>query len=451
MHFSLIILISCFYMPVCSLAQKIELSEKNKQLVYVKLDDYKKHLGVTAEKNAEKLDKKIRKEYNELISEKNTDLLTALKENNFLFNTEITNYLSSVFYHILEKNNLNKNDYHFFVNRTAAVNAYTYEDGTIICNLGLLEIVETESQIAMVFCHELAHYLLNHANNSIIKRIEKYNSLEFLAQVKEIKKEKYNTKKQLEDLLVSDLFNRRRHDRSQELSADSLGMLLFSKTSYGSTAIPYLFDLLNSSDTITAKTSIREFCNRENITINENWFSIGKKMSFGTGLKKEIKDTLKTHPDCALRKTYAKDFFVKNPKTGPDYVLASNTSLTAIKKLAAFEEARYSKDKERLSYYLYQLIQNDARFPDDKFIKQEIFELLLTISLKQKTHTLASAIDKPYATENAKDEYAKLLKMLDAIDLQKIITITINYYEKNKSYITLNNDLNKNLQELNKN
>ena len=94
--------------------------------------------------------------------------MTELRENNFLFDPEITNYLSSIFYHILEKNNLNKNGFHFFVSRSAAVNASAYEDGTVICNLGLLKISETESQIAMVFCHELAHYLLNHVNNSII-------------------------------------------------------------------------------------------------------------------------------------------------------------------------------------------------------------------------------------------------------------------------------------------
>lgn len=450
MHFSFFALLFLFP-PFCGLAQDDQASVRYKFSVYSKLDDYKKYLDATAKKNSEKLDKNIRKEYNEIIVEKNNDLVTELKENNFLFDTEVSNYLSSVFFHILEKNNLNKNDYYFFVNRTAAVNAYTYEDGTVICNLGLLNIAQTESQIAMVFCHELAHFLLNHANRSIIRRIEKFNSPEFIAQIKEIKKEKYNTKKQLEELLISDLFNRRRHDRQQELAADSLGMLLLSKTNYGSAAIPQLFDLLNTSDSIINKITIREFCNREDIAVDENWFVTKKKMSFGADTKKEIKDTLKTHPDCAVRKIYAQDFFTKNPKSGPDFVISTNTALAKIRQESAFEEARFSKDKERLSYYLYQLIQNDARYPSDKFIKQEIFELLLGFYFKLKNHTLAYVIDSPYATENPNDEYAKLLKMLDALDLQKLKTIALNYYEKNKLYITLNPELHKNLQQLNKN
>lgn len=432
-------------------AQDNEGAVKYKFAVYSKLDDYKKYLDATAKKNGEALDKKIRKEYTEIITEKNTELVTELQENNFLFDTEVANYLYSVFSHILEKNNFNKNDYHFFVNRTSAVNAYTFEDGTVVCNLGLLSIAETESQVAMVLCHELAHYLLNHSNNSIIKHIEKFNSPEFIAQVKEIKKEKYNTKKQLEDLLYADLFNRRKHNRLQELAADSLGMILLSKTNYGSTALPQLFDQLNTSDSIINKTTIREFCTRENIAADEAWFVTKKKMSFGVDTKKEIKDTLKTHPDCAVRKVYAQNFFAKNPKGGPDFVVSTNAGLAKIKQESAFEEARFSKDKERLSSYLFKLIQNDARYPGDKFIKQEIFELFLGFYFKLKKHTLAFVIDSPYATENPNDEYAKLLKMLDALDLQKLKTIALTYYEKNKNYITLNNELNKNLQELNKN
>ena len=451
MRSSFVTLMFFICVSFCSQAQNGAGDVKDNSSVFYKLDDYKKHLDEISKKNAGLLDKNIRNEYNEIIADKNNGLLTELKENNFLFDTEITKYLSAIFYHILEKNNLDKNEYHFFVNRSDVVNASAYEDGTVICNLGLLNIMESESQIAMVFCHEIAHYLLSHVNNSIIKRIENYNSPEFLARVKEIKKEKYNTKKQLEDLFITDLFNRRRHNRSQELSADSLGMLLLSKTSYGSAAIPHVFDLLNLSDSIVIKSTIKEFCNRENIAADENWFTVRKKMSFGTGTKKEIKDTLKTHPDCAFRKIYAENFFAKNPKPGPDFILSANADLVKIKQEAVFEEARYSKDKERLGYYLYQLIQNDARFTGNGFIKQEIFQLLLSFYLKQKNHTLAFVIDAPYATENINDEYAKLLKMLDALDLQKLKAITVNYYDRNKSYINLNDEINKKIQELNKN
>ena len=417
-------------------------------VTFDKIDDYKAFLKDVTKKNSETLDRKIKKEYNEIITEKNNSLITEINEQNFLFDTSLTKYLGSIFSHILEKNNLDKNAFHFFVNRSAEANAYTYEDGTIICNLGILNIVETESQLAMIFCHELAHYLLNHANIAIIKSIERFNSPEFLAEIREIKKEKYNTKKQLENLFVTDLFNRRRHKRSNEIAADSLGMLLLSKTNYNSNNIPRLFDLLDSSESIVTKSSIAAFCKRENIILNDNWFITHKKMSFGVAEKKEIIDTLKTHPDCAMRKTYAQDFFNKNPKTGSDFIFANDIQRSAYKKQSLYEQARYSKEKERLSYYLYQLIQNDALLLTDKYIKTEICKLWVTFCYKLKNHTLAFVIDMPYTTENEKDEYARLLKLLDNADIKMMKEITMGYYNKNKEFIMMNEELNTSILNL---
>ena len=444
--------ISSVTMPVFAQKNKdVATSDlKNPLYTYTKLDDYKTFLDDLAKKTSDSLDKKLRKDYNEIISDKNKELITDLSEQNFLFDTTITKYLSDVFYYIVDKNGLNRNSFHFFVNRSPVVNAYTYDDGTIVCNIGILNIAETESQVAMVFCHELSHYLLNHPKNAIINSIEKFNSPEFMEKVKEIKKEKFNTKKQLEDLLMTDLFNRRRHNRSQEIAADSLGMLLFSKTNYGASTVPHLFSLLDSSENLMTKRTIQSFCKEEDFNTDEKWFITKKKMSFGTAEKKEIADTLKTHPDCAKRKIYSETFFSRNPKPGTDFFLATKAQLNYVKTQALYAEASYSKDKERLSYYLYQLIQDDAQFPSDKPIKTEIFNMLVTFCLKQKKHTLAPVIDTPYITENANDEYAKLLKLLDAIDLAKMKEMTLKYYEKNKNYITLNNELNTNFTELNK-
>ena len=41
-------------------------------------------------------------------------------------------------------------------------------------------------------------------------------------------------------------------------------------------------------------------------------------------VKKEITDTLRTHPDCAKRKIYAENYFGKHPNTGTDFFLSSH-------------------------------------------------------------------------------------------------------------------------------
>ena len=415
---------------------------------YKALDIYQEFLAGIAQKNTQKLDKQYQKEYSAIILEKNKELISEFKEENFLFDTVLHKFLSSVFYAIIDKNGLDKNLFHFFVSRTAEVNAYTYEDGTIVCNLGILNVTETESQIAMVLCHEIAHFLLDHPNRSIVKSIENLHSAELLAKVKEIKKEKYNTKTQLETLMEKDLFDRRRHNRGQELAADSLGMILLSKTNYGSAYIPHLFNLLDSSEILTVNCSSQSYFKKENIPVQDSWFKIPQKMRFGAAPKEALVDSLKTHPDCSKRKVYAEKYFARNPKAGTDFLIATDTKLAYYKELALNAEAKYSKDMDNLSLYLYQLIQNDAVYPKNNNIGPEIFDTFLTIFTKQKNHTLGSSIDKPYTPDNPKDEYAKLLQFLDQIDLQKLREITLLLYAKYQSAIKLDAIQNANFTKL---
>ncbi len=409
-------------------------------------DDFKKHtyqniaaytsfLSKTADDNTALFDKKLQKEYNKIITEKNTDLIKELNDKKFLFDMEVLPYLNSIFNHVLEKNGLDKNQFHFFVNRTANVNAYTYEDGTIVCNLGLLNIMENESQLAMVFCHELGHYMLKHANSSIISQLKLYHSAEFLSKVRHIKRQEYNAKKNLEELFKTDVFDRRKHNRSQERAADSLGILLFKNTSYSGVQVSHIFDLLDVAEASAATGTLINFFKQENITIDEGLLKPAKKMSFGI-VKQEIIDSLKTHPDCAIRKKVMQAYFDKNPKPGQDFLVGNEKKLSVIKKTALFDEANFSKENDNLSYYFYQLVQSDAAFPANAYIKSEIFATLVSLCQHQKEHTLHTVVSSMYTPADNKDEYALLLKMFDTVDLATLIDMASKYYENNKSSIT---------------
>lgn len=421
---------------------------KNSDYTYQNIDVYKAFLEKTASENTTLLDKKIRKQYSKIIIGKNTELIKQLNEKEFLFDQTTYPYLNSIFNHVLKKNSLDKNQFHFFVDRTTSVNAYSYEDGTIVCDLGLVSIMENESQIAMVFCHELGHYLLKHVNTAIAKQLEKYNSPEFLAHVKEIQKQKYNTRVQLEGLLINDVFDRRKHSRSQERAADSLSMILFRNTGYNCKTVSRVFDLLDSADSKTTVCTIQNFFKQERISVNENWLKPAKKMSFGTPEKKEIIDSLKTHPDCTQRKIVMQSFFDKNPKPGADFLTGNFKKLSDVKKAALFDEAAYSKDNDNLGFYFYRLIQNNARFPSNTYIKTEIFGTLLSICKHNKSHTLYTVVSSQYIPEDDKDEYAKLLKLFDSTSLKEMTEITNTYYQNNKSLITASEEAIDNLNKL---
>ncbi|WP_157740709.1 M48 family metallopeptidase [Mucilaginibacter xinganensis] len=409
---------------------------QNVTYAYKNINSYSAFLQKTSEENALVLNKKIQKTYREFISEKNTELIKRLNEKGFLFDTIAYPYLNSIFNHILEKNSLDKNRFHFFIDRTSSVNAYSYEDGTVVCNLGLLGLMENESQLAMVFCHELGHVLLKHVNTGLVRQLEKYNSPEFLAQLKHIEKQRYNTKKQLENLLVNDVFDRRKHSRSQENAADSLGMVLFSNSSYGARTVSRIFNFLDSAENKTTSCSIHAFFEQEKISIDENWLKSEKKMSFGAAEKKEITDSLKTHPDCAKRKIAMESFFRKKPKPGIDFLVGNKQKLALVKKTALFDEAEYSKDIDNLGLYLYQLIQNNSVFPLNAYIKTATYNTMLSLGKHSKAHTLHEVVNSQYVSSYENDQYAVLLKLLDNISLENLNEITHTYYQNNKLLIT---------------
>ncbi|MDF2433457.1 MAG: hypothetical protein JWP44_3088 [Mucilaginibacter sp.] len=416
---------------------------------FSQIKDYKTFLVTNTNAKAALINKSIQKQYLNIISEKNDELLKKFEKKSFLFDSTAYLYLNSIFQYILEKNSLDKTRFHFFIDRTSVVNAYSYEDGTVVCDLGLVSITENESQLAMVFCHELGHYLLDHVNTSLIKQLEKYNSPEFLAHLKTIKKQEYNTKRQLENLLETDVFDQRKHNRHQERAADSLAMLLFLKTGYNCKTVSRVFDLLDSSDSKTIRCSIGSFFIGENIAINEDWLKPESRMKFGQTPRKEIIDSLKTHPDCTQRKIWMQSFFNSYPRAGVDFIISDGKKLAKVKKEALFNEALYLKENDNLGLYLYQLIQNNATFPRDRSIKTEIFNTLLSICNHYKTHTLYMVIRNQYLSDDDKDEYAKLLKLFDSLNFQEMKEITKTYYQSNKSLITASTEAINNLNTLN--
>lgn len=408
----------------------------NYSYAYHDINNYKAFLDNTAAVNANALEKKLQKDYNKIIADKNTSLIKQLNENGFLFDDRAYTYLHAIFDQILERNTLDKSRFHFFVDRSPEVNAYSYEDGTVVCDLGLVSIMENESQIAMILCHELGHCLLKHSNNAIIRQLKKYNSPEFIAKVKAIKRQNYNVNKQLEGLYITDFFDKTKHTQSQEWAADSLGTILFRNTNYSGKNVARLFDLLDSSENKTTVCSIRAFFKNEKMDLDSGWFSAARKIKFGATPKKEFVDSLKTHPDCSSRKVMMQKSFDQNPKPGVDFMPGGPQMLADVKKIAFFDEAAYAKEKDNYAFYLYRLIQNDMIFHSDSEIKTSIFGALVSISRNQKSHTLYTIVPNPYNTGDELDEYAKILRILDNISLKNMIAITYIYYNNNKPLIS---------------
>jgi len=146
---------------------------------------------------------------------------------------EASAYINTIANEIISKNpELKKIQPRVFFSRAWWPNAYTTGEGTVVFNIDLFIKLQNESQVAFVMCHELAHQYLEHSNKKINKYINTIYSKEFQEKLKELRKQKYGKKDELDELEKSFAFNIFRHSREYETEADSIGLHFMKNTGY---------------------------------------------------------------------------------------------------------------------------------------------------------------------------------------------------------------------------
>lgn len=80
----------------------------------------------------------------------------------YLDDPEITDYLSSLGARIVQANPAARGDFEFFAMRDSVVNAFALPGGFVGVNTGLINLADTESELASVLAHEVAHVSQRH-------------------------------------------------------------------------------------------------------------------------------------------------------------------------------------------------------------------------------------------------------------------------------------------------
>ncbi|OGQ16632.1 MAG: hypothetical protein A3B70_07790 [Deltaproteobacteria bacterium RIFCSPHIGHO2_02_FULL_40_11] len=86
-----------------------------------------------------------------------------------LFDDHLRSYVDSLGQKIVHKFEDRMFDYHFNVVKDAQVNAFAIPGGYLYVNLGLLQVVEQEAELAMVMGHEMGHVVLRHGTEQLTK------------------------------------------------------------------------------------------------------------------------------------------------------------------------------------------------------------------------------------------------------------------------------------------
>ena len=363
---------------------------------------------------------------------------------------EVNDYLQSVVQKIIAANpELKNTDARIVFTRDWWPNAVSFGDGSIVINAGLVMYMSDESELAFVICHELAHYYLDHFNQTVRKMVETWNSEEMKNDAKRLSKQQYGVRAEYEKLAKKYVFGKNRYSRAKESEADMYGFRFMKKSGYDLNGIINALQLLNTiDDTSLFKPFVPEATfNFEKYPFKKKWTQkqsaiFGQMSGDESPLTAAERDSLRTHPDCGIRIQALKDSVAKYP-AGKKF-LVNEAYFNEIKKhwFAEITEQifRYDDLAMNLYYNLLQL-QKGENLPMAVTSIARDFNLLYQM---QKDHKL-NGLEKESRYYNA--DYNLLLRMIDRLRLDEIAAINYYFckqYESQMSgYKQFNEELNK--------
>lgn len=278
-------------------------------------------------------------------------LQQSVKDNDFLRQPQITAFVDEIITELFEKNKkLLNTKPQILIDRSSIVNAYSLGKNIIVINMGLISFCKYKEELALVIAHEMGHNFLEHSYTSMCKKAEWLNSKEYKDFIKDVTNDKYGRLTKIVNTYKEFTYNRNKHNRFGEHSADSMAIIFLKNTKFGFDANYFL--RLDSSD-LEYKHALAkppaEYFNALQIQTKPEWFlKKGRGLSTKTynfDEKSTINDTLKTHPECKERYNITKSETTPNaPKTPIPMQLklvANKSIIWNLYRLGSFTDALY--------------------------------------------------------------------------------------------------------------
>lgn len=350
--------------------------------------------------------------------------------NKIYFNAAYETYLNRIVNEIIVNNPslINENLRVFFVYNHVP-NACNTGEGSIFINLGLLDILDNESELAFIIGHEIAHQSQRHVNKSISELFEGFYSENYqhkLAEMRKLGLGRYNRFKELVKNLELD---NSRHSRSYETESDSLAFQYLKQTNYNLTRAAESLKKLKLADTelIDMNSVLAKTFHFENAPFNPKWLykkeSIGDK--YKQELSKEVQDSLSTHPNTEARHQFIKSLILLNIQSNNDSTEMSRDTFAQMKKEFNYISIQKLIEEKEISKAIYQILKSQSNGDDNQFLKIRLLTCLQIVYDRLNDYTLGEYVDSrnPYYPK----EYNKLLIFIDNLSLKDIESLIENY------------------------
>jgi hypothetical protein len=357
-------------------------------------------------------DKKTSQQKKEFLMKSDWELFQLVRKGNVLFNDPIGLYITEVARELLKNDPRLFEELNFFAIRYPEVNAFSNNSGFIFVNIGLIANLETESELAFILAHEIAHYVKKHPMEAHL------DNLKLFKDKKAYRYKSYNKK--------IDLIGKR--SREIEFESDSIGISLFLESSYNLTAIDRSLNQLHYSYIPFSDEPFDiHFFNDREFVIPECYF-----LDSCSG-KSPIKDTYDenySHPNIYKRKAHVQSILADKQTLSDrkDFLVSENRFRNVI-ETARFELVHLNVRNEEYGDAIYNAYSLLKQYPDNKYLELSIAKSLYGLT-KYKNEDKYYYVAEPY--EKAEEQSQQVHYFLKQLNRKQLNVLSVKYIQKMK-------------------
>lgn len=375
-------------------------------------------------------------------TERSDTVKSMLRSGEFLMDSVWRNWFEGILQEIWRGNpELPAAEISFYIGREEEPNACSIGEGTIIFNVGMMPFLKTESQVAVIICHEIAHYVRQHSNQAIDQYVTNLYSRETQQKLKTISRNRVNRTEKAATLLKSITYNHRRHSRFKESEADSLGLVFLCNTGYATTSALDVLQILDSIDNLSWEPiAYKKLLDNPQMPFQDSWLQEPPKSSLASpseGFENIHSDSLKTHPDCKKRMALIGLQMEDKPHKGQAF-LQEPARFERLKMLSNYEIVTSLYESGAYGRCLYRTLLQLQQNPEDVYLSAMVIKCLYYIHQYQAAHALRQVLDLPrpgYSTE-----YKRYLQFVNQLQLQEIAKIGYYFCENRLEKFNANED-----------
>lgn len=314
-------------------------------------------------------------------TEVNYDTQQFLQSGKVYFNDVFTEYLNKITTRLLESKPELRSKIKVFATRSSVINAVTLPNGYIFVNIGLINAMDNDDQVAFIIGHEIAHYVNKHSVTTYKRR------LDISKQEKDANNEDGTT------------FRNLRYSRENEFDADAAGLQLVIASSFDANESPLALKNLNKTDSSAAPLDLEKYFSNDMFNLDTNWTNAkaikswvrnAERNSSGYGVD-DAEDIYSTHPEIEKRALALSEIL-----SASEYKYSgkksSSSDFNSIKIQAGFEMVNNSHRFGQYAFSIYQSIKMLEAYPDNVFLNLNICRSLYWLSHMREIDALEKTL-----------------------------------------------------------